>query len=333
MARKRMIDPSIWADEDFGMLSPEAQVFYIGLISNADDEGILPGNPNYLASIIMPYKAITQERASKILYEVLSHMRSVIYYEQDGKRYISLANWDKYQTINKKAKTKYPKPTDERVKVILPEDYHTIIVGLPEDYRNNAVVVKEDYGNSTVVVKEGYGNTIVGLPPNRIEKNRIEKNRNKYIGTDEPSPVDETEKKSSAKKKSVAKKKNTELYNHIKKRFEDGYGPFGTPDDYKKQGKHIWDLVARAEQMFPEEPKIFIDQVIEQFKELKNGDTTFWQEQPFLPSILNSGNIWPRVIERLRASPLSQEAAMAKVKDFFADGFTLRGMRRVVDGH
>lgn len=39
MARKRMIDPSIWINEDFGTLSNLAKLVFIGLFSLADDEG------------------------------------------------------------------------------------------------------------------------------------------------------------------------------------------------------------------------------------------------------------------------------------------------------
>ena len=39
VARKRMIDPSMWINEDFGTLSTLAKLVFIGLFSSADDEG------------------------------------------------------------------------------------------------------------------------------------------------------------------------------------------------------------------------------------------------------------------------------------------------------
>ena len=39
MARKRMIDPGIWQSEDFAKMSTLGKLVFIGLFSNADDEG------------------------------------------------------------------------------------------------------------------------------------------------------------------------------------------------------------------------------------------------------------------------------------------------------
>ena len=56
MARKRMIDPNIWQSEDFGKLSLLAKIVFIGLFSNADDEGRGRANPVYLKSTLFPYE-------------------------------------------------------------------------------------------------------------------------------------------------------------------------------------------------------------------------------------------------------------------------------------
>ena len=39
MARRRMIDPNFWESEDVSRLSLFARLLFIGMISNADDEG------------------------------------------------------------------------------------------------------------------------------------------------------------------------------------------------------------------------------------------------------------------------------------------------------
>ena len=39
MARRRMIAPEIWESSSFSKLSNFAKLIFIGLISNADDEG------------------------------------------------------------------------------------------------------------------------------------------------------------------------------------------------------------------------------------------------------------------------------------------------------
>ena len=122
MARKRMIDPSLWADSKFAKLSPNAKVMFIGIFCNADDEGRLPGESAYLSSVIFPFEGFTVEKAKKIRDEVLSLMKSVVLYEVDGCEYIQLKKWHDYQVINKPTQSKYPP---------LREDYRSTTVGLP----------------------------------------------------------------------------------------------------------------------------------------------------------------------------------------------------------
>lgn len=141
-----MIDPSIWADEDFGKLSANAQVMFIGMISNADDEGRLPGNSTYLGSTVFPYRGLTPRDARKIRDEVLNNMRSVILYEIDKKEYLQLKKFNDYQSIDRPTSSKYPSFTEESV--------------IPHG-----------------TLAEDSSRTHRGLAPNRIEENRIERNR------------------------------------------------------------------------------------------------------------------------------------------------------------
>lgn len=157
MARKRMIDPSIWADEDFGNLSPMAQILFIGMISNADDEGRLPGNALFLTSTIMPFKGLSKEKSIELRNEVVTHMRSVILYAVDEKEYLQFMKWRSYQTINKASESKYPS---------LPEDYGSTTVVLPSK-RIEEKLSKENIKDKSLIgktpgevppVKERYGN-------------------------------------------------------------------------------------------------------------------------------------------------------------------------------
>lgn len=101
MARKRMIDPMIWQDEEFGSLTPEAKILFIGLFSNADDEGRLRANPAYLKSTIFMYDDISLDMIKLKRKEVVEAMSSVVLYEVDGKEYIQLKNWEEYQKQHK----------------------------------------------------------------------------------------------------------------------------------------------------------------------------------------------------------------------------------------
>lgn len=173
MARKRMIDPAIWADEDFGTMPAEDQVFFIGLFSNADDEGRLPGNALYLASVIFPYKGYSKEQAIKVRDRVLKTMKSATLYVVDGKEYIQLQKWTNYQSINKPTQSNYPPLT---------EDSRSTTVGLPPNrieknrIEKNMVGGGERYGSENVnqildAFKKLYGFNPTDKYPRRVAHN------------------------------------------------------------------------------------------------------------------------------------------------------------------
>ena len=99
MARKRMVDPSIWQSEDFSKLSTLAKLVFIGLFSLADDEGRGRANPMYLKSSLFPYNEdLRSADIEKTLSEISSNM-SVVFYSCDGSSYYSLLIWYSFQRI------------------------------------------------------------------------------------------------------------------------------------------------------------------------------------------------------------------------------------------
>lgn len=71
-----------------------------------------------------------------------------------------------------------------------------------------------------------------------------------------------------------------------------------TQYSYGKERKHIKKLIERIHNK--DSPEEFIKKVIETFHRLKNGRDKFWNKQPFLPSVLNSDSMWPRVVEEMQ---------------------------------
>lgn len=128
MARKRMIDPSFWEDEKLGSCDPITRLLFMGLISQADDEGRLKGHPSLLRSIIFPYdESITAEIIEIWLTKLADSEHQLIRrYEVDNQKYIFITNFKKHQTINKPQKSK-----------------------LPEYYGSNTVIVTEESGSDT----------------------------------------------------------------------------------------------------------------------------------------------------------------------------------------
>lgn len=110
MARRRMIDPNIWQSEDFANISTLAKLVFIGLFSNADDEGRGRAKPAYIRNILFPYddgmRIIDIEKA---LSEIGQNM-SVTFYDHDGSQYYVLDNWLDWQTIDKPKPSKLPPP-------------------------------------------------------------------------------------------------------------------------------------------------------------------------------------------------------------------------------
>lgn len=107
MARKRMIDPSFWTDEKVGECSIEERLLFMGLISNADDEGYGRASPKLLKSLIFPYDDIEIDQISQCLGH-LTRSNMVTLYQYEGQNYYKVKNFLKYQVINKPTKTKFP---------------------------------------------------------------------------------------------------------------------------------------------------------------------------------------------------------------------------------
>lgn len=125
-----MISPEIWESQSFGELSLLAKVLFIGMISQADDDGKGVLSPQLLKSKILPYDELRIADIDKALKEIghnasvaesadadkareeRGHKMSVVYYEVGGKQYYCFENWRKWQTINRPIPSKLPNPPD-----------------------------------------------------------------------------------------------------------------------------------------------------------------------------------------------------------------------------
>lgn len=105
MPRRRMIDPDIWHDTWFGNLTERQQVFFIGIISNCDDEGRILANPTYLRSRIFIYHDVPAEEIQSMLSHFNETNPNFHLYSINGDNFIQLLKWREYQ------KPQYPKPS------------------------------------------------------------------------------------------------------------------------------------------------------------------------------------------------------------------------------
>jgi hypothetical protein len=112
MARIRSIKPEIWQDEALGRCTVYARILYIGLITQADDEGRLRGATELIRSLIFPYDPddAHAENVERWLYELVQ-VGLIVRYEADrGCSYISVVGWSDHQKVNHPTPSKLPAP-------------------------------------------------------------------------------------------------------------------------------------------------------------------------------------------------------------------------------
>ncbi len=119
MARKRMISPEIWESRSFSRLSDFAKLIFIGLFSQADDEGYGNASPGYIRSKLFPND---EERRLTDIKKALSEIAlgmSINFYEVNGDNFYHLTHWSEWQKVDRPTKSRIPKapnPPHERGK-------------------------------------------------------------------------------------------------------------------------------------------------------------------------------------------------------------------------
>ena len=107
MARKRMIDPEFWSDEEVGQWSYATRLFYIGLWNFSDDEGRFKAHKQLLKSQIFPYdKHISIEKLKVELGNKVQWYCD----EKTNNQYGFVCNFLKYQRIDRPTPSQLPPP-------------------------------------------------------------------------------------------------------------------------------------------------------------------------------------------------------------------------------
>ena len=89
MPRRRMIDPEIWFNEKFAKLPDPARLLFIGIFSNADDDGRLQASPKYLKAHIFPYDDDKGTREIKQFRDLCVKLGLITIYSVNGSEYPS----------------------------------------------------------------------------------------------------------------------------------------------------------------------------------------------------------------------------------------------------
>lgn len=96
MASRRMIDPAFWQSESLMELDYRQRLLFIGLISNADDQGRLKGNPKLVKAMVFPFDDIAADEVEADLNE-LETVECIAIYRVGSKTCIQVLNWWSYQ--------------------------------------------------------------------------------------------------------------------------------------------------------------------------------------------------------------------------------------------
>lgn len=101
MSRIRSIHPGFWTDERFAALSEAAALFYIGLLNEADDQGVFEWKPVTLRMRLRP----TKDGSVDPLLDELEGADVICKYEIGLRHYGAIRNFRRYQ------RPKFPKIT------------------------------------------------------------------------------------------------------------------------------------------------------------------------------------------------------------------------------
>jgi hypothetical protein len=112
MARIRSLKPTIWDSEQFADVSFEARLTFIGLITQADDDGRLKGSARRVKGKLFPYDSVTPQDIDGWLTE-LAENDLIIRFSNAGVEYVELPTWHSHQKINRKTDSALPSHSDD----------------------------------------------------------------------------------------------------------------------------------------------------------------------------------------------------------------------------
>jgi hypothetical protein len=106
--RIRSLKPELWRDQELQMLSAHARLLFIGLISNADDEGRLEGNVALIRSIVFPCDVDVTTRKVDAWLTTLTNSGFIVRYEVASRPFVAICNWKKHQRVDKPSPSEIP---------------------------------------------------------------------------------------------------------------------------------------------------------------------------------------------------------------------------------
>ena len=107
----RILNEGICSSDTIDGLKWFEEVLFYRLLVNCDDYGRFDGRPAIIKNRLFPLKDNLTIKAVSEALNALANSGLVVLYEFEGKPYLYLPTWSKFQTIRAK-KSKYPSPED-----------------------------------------------------------------------------------------------------------------------------------------------------------------------------------------------------------------------------
>lgn len=110
MARRRLIDPSMWQSGHFKRLGLRQRLLWIGVVTLADDEGKLKGEAAVIRAGIFPFDDGVSAKVVEEDLQTLQKEGLIERYTVSGDLYIRIGKWAKYQKPSHPSPSKIPDP-------------------------------------------------------------------------------------------------------------------------------------------------------------------------------------------------------------------------------
>lgn len=108
--RIRTIKPDLWHDEKVGQLDRDERLFFVALITLADDDGRFRALPAAILGHAYPYDEDVNASQIRTWLAYLDHAGLITLYEHDGVTYGAIPTWHDHQRINRPTPSTLPPP-------------------------------------------------------------------------------------------------------------------------------------------------------------------------------------------------------------------------------
>ena len=171
---RRMIDPQIWRNEKVGSLPDAGRLLFIGIFSQADDDGRLKASPRFLMASIFPYDKDKTEEDIKLYRDQCAKLGLIQVYTNGKEEYLNIPGWKEHQHIRKDRYVKSSLPSFDESKEFMtttgqPNDNQVTPTGQPND--NQVTTIGQPSIVKFSIVKSSIGTPKGGckkLQPNPI---------------------------------------------------------------------------------------------------------------------------------------------------------------------